>query len=169
MRSRILLGAVALGILGASPAEANVKKNKELCKKFYEQVVNQGKMEMFDELIAEDFIEHEEMPGLASGREGVRQFFTMLRGAFPDIKMDIKFMVAEGDLVSIYLEMSGTHKGEFMGMPASGNTFTTGVVDIVRIKRGKAVEHWGVTDVMRMMHQLQGGAHEGHEGHDHHH
>lgn len=146
--------------------------NKALCQKFYEEVVNQGNFDLIDEMMAENFVEHEVFPGLSSGREGVKEFFMMMRNAFPDFHMKPEFSLAEGDKVVTYLTMSGTHKGEFMGMPASGKKFSTTTIDIVRMADGKAVEHWGVTDAMKMMHQLgmvPEGGHEGHghEGHDH--
>ncbi len=78
----------------------------------------------------------------------------MMRTAFPDLKFEVDFMLSDGDMVAVYLTMSGTQKGEFMGMPASGKEFNSKTVDILRIVDGKAVEHWGVMDGMTMMHQL---------------
>ena len=153
MVRKVLAGLLVLGLAGAAAAEAS-KDNEALCKKFYDEVANKGNVDMIDELVAEDFVEHEVFPGLEPGREGVKQFFTMMRTAFPDLKFKVEFMMSDGDKVATYVTMSGTQKGEFMGTPASGKKFTTKMVDIVRIVDGKAVEHWGVTDGLMMMQQL---------------
>ena len=64
------------------------EENKEITRRFYE-AINAGRMEIIDEVVAEDLVEHEEFPGMAGGREGVRQFFQMMRPAFSDFKMTI--------------------------------------------------------------------------------
>ncbi len=129
-------------------------ENKALMRRFYDEVNNGGAVALIDELFAADFVEHEEFPGLASGREGVKQFFTMIRTAFPDFRMDVDDLIAEGDKVVARSTMSGTHKGEFMGMAPSGKQFRVSAIDVVRFTDGKAVEHWGVTDAAGMMEQL---------------
>ena len=154
MIRNVLLGLVLLGLVGSAFADAPEKDNLALCKQFYNEVANKGNVDMIDQLFAENFVEHEAFPGLAPSREGVKQFFTMMRTAFPDLKFDVEFMLSDGDKVAAYVTMSGTQKGEFMGMPASGKRFTTKTIDIIRIVDGKAVEHWGVTDAMTMMQQL---------------
>jgi len=154
MIRRILLGVVLLGVAGVASADEPEEDNKALCQKFYDEVVNKGNIDVIDEMIADDFVEHDAFPGLEPGREGVKQFFTMMQTAFPDLKFEVDFMLSDGDMVAVYLTMSGTQKGEFMGMPASGKEFNTKTVDFLRIVDGKAVEHWGVMDGMTMMHQL---------------
>ena len=80
---------------------------------------------------------------------------TMLRSAFPDLKATIEDTIAEGDKVVIRMTWRGTHTGgEFMGIPATGKSVSIGVIDIIRISGGKAVEHWGQMDSMLMMQQL---------------
>ena len=152
-----LVCSVAVGSAFANPSKDNIAA----CKKFYKEVVNGGNIALIDELCAENFIEHEVFPGLTQDREGVKKFFTMMRTAFPDFKMDVEFMMTDGDKVACYITMTGTHKGEFMGMPATGKAFSVKTIDIMRFENGKAVEHWGVTDGMTMMEQL--GALPGHE------
>lgn len=151
---------------GASDTEAN----KAMFKKFMDEVINKGNMAMIDEFLSEDFVEHEPMPpGIPEGREGCKAFFTMYREAFPDAKMTIDDMIAEGDKVVARQTWTGTNKGAFMGMPATGNQVKFDVIDIVRMKDGKAVEHWGVYDGATMMQQLHPESmkmmHEGGEGH----
>ena len=129
------------------------EENKEITRRFYE-AINAGRMEIIDEVVAEDLVEHEEFPGLASGREGVRQFMQMMRTAFSDFTMTIDDMVAEGDKVFIRATMGGTHQGEFMGIPATGKRIEVPFGDFVRFEIGKVVEHWVVTDTGQMMQQL---------------
>lgn len=150
----LLLCSLLLVVAGPAWAGATEDENIELTHRFYDEVVNGGNIALIDELAAEDFVEHQTFPGLKPGREGVKEFFTMMRAAFPDLKFDVHFMMADGDKVATYITMSGTHKGEFMGMPPSGKKFTTTTVDIVRIVDGKAVEHWGATDTLTMVQQL---------------
>ena len=150
----VIVGIACLALPLSAIAEAD-SENEKLCLQFYE-ALNAGELEVIDELIAEDFVEHEVFPGLGSGREDLKKFFTMMRTAFPDLTFDVEFTTCDGEMVTAYITMSGTHEGEFMGMPASGNAFSTKTVDIVRIVDGKAVAHWGATDTGTMMQQLQG-------------
>jgi steroid delta-isomerase-like uncharacterized protein len=126
---------------------------KRLLARFYDEV-NAGNLEVIEELIAEDFVEHEEFPGISPDREGVRQFFTMFRAAFPDMRMEAREVIAEDDLLCCRSTMSGTHQGEFMGMPPTGKRFEVTGFDLVRIRDGQVTEHWGVMDAMKMMQQL---------------
>lgn len=127
---------------------------KELGERFYDEVVNQQKYELIDDLVDEHFVEHEEFPGISQDRAGIRQFFELFRGAFPDMHCTVERMIAEGDLVAIHSTTRGTHEGELMGVPATGNKVEFSTIDIVRVANDKAVEHWGVTDGMAMMEQI---------------
>ena len=133
----------------------SVEQNKAIARRLVEEVFNQGNVGLADEIMAADFVEHEEMPpGTPPGREGNKAATTMLRSAFPDFKATIDDMVAEGDKVALRLTWSGTQEGEFMGLPPSGNRFSIAVFDILRLEDGKIVEHWGSMDVAGMMQQL---------------
>lgn len=127
--------------------------NKERTRQFY-AAMSEGNLDAVDEYIAEDFVDHEEFPGISRDKEGVRQFFTLMRGAFPDFQMEPQEMIAEGDLVAVRAVFTGTQEGEFMGVPATGRTVQVGGFDIIRIRDGKATEHWGLMDAMTMMQQL---------------
>ncbi len=127
--------------------------NKAIARRFYD-AMNEGKLEIIDEVIDENLIEHDEFPGLTPNREGVRQFFQMVRTAFPDFSMTIEDMIAEEDKVFIRATMKGTQQGEFMGIPASGKQMTVPFADIVRFSGGRVVEHWGITDTGAMVRQL---------------
>jgi len=131
------------------------EQDKALIVRFVEELFNRGNIGIVDEIFAPDFIEREQLPpGIPSGREGVKVLATMLRSAFPDFKATIDDILAEGDKVVIRMTWSGTQKGEFMGVPATGKRVSVGVIDIIRITNGKLVEHWGQMDSMSLMQQL---------------
>jgi steroid delta-isomerase-like uncharacterized protein len=105
--------------------------------------------------MADDFVEHEETPGLAPTKEGVKEFFRMYIGAFPDLHFDAEDILTAGDKVVGRVRITGTHQGEFMGMPATGKSIDVQAIDIIRFgDDGLAREHWGVFDAMAMMQQL---------------
>lgn len=131
------------------------EQNKATMRRFYQEVFDGGNVGLVDEVCAADFIEHEQFPGLSNDREGVKQFVTMLRAAFSDVRMEIQDLIAEGDKVVARIRMSGTQRGEFNGIPPSGRSFSVNTIDIVRLRDGQAVEHWGVTDTASMMEQLR--------------
>lgn len=123
-------------------------------RRFYD-LINAGDIDGFGALLADDFIDHEELPGLAPTREGVMDFFRMSRAAFPDMRMDVEDVVASDDKVVARVGFSGTHQGEFMGIPATGKRVDVQMIDIMRLgDDGLAHEHWGVMDSLAMMQQL---------------
>lgn len=152
--SVILCFFMLTSFLYGQQTKTEEENNMTKMKRFYDEVVNKGNLDLFDELTAPDFKEHEELPGFSPNREGVKQFFKMYRTAFPDLTFTVLDMAASGDKVWSYITMSGTQKGDFMGVPSKGKRFEIKAVDIVRFVDGKAVEHWGVGDMMTMMQQL---------------
>jgi steroid delta-isomerase-like uncharacterized protein len=118
-------------------------------------LINAGDIEGFGALLADDFVEHEEIPGLEPSKQGVMAFFRMWRAAFPDMRMDVQDVVAGGDKVVFRARASGTHEGEFLGVPATGKRIDVQLIDIIRFDDdGLAHEHWGLFDTMTMMQQL---------------
>lgn len=112
-------------------------------------------IDAFGALMADDFVEHEELPGGEPTREGVMDFFRMWIAAFPDLAMTVEDVVDGGDKVVARVRFTGTHEGEFMGMPATGRSVDVPVIDIMRFgDDGLVHEHWGVLDQMAMMQQL---------------
>ena len=117
--------------------------------------LNAGDLDGFAARLADDFVEHEETPGLAPTKEGVLEFFRMYRAAFPDLQMEPQDVLTSGDRAVARLRATGTQQGEFMGMPASGKNVDVQLIDIIRFDDdGLAREHWGVVDLMTMMQQL---------------
>jgi steroid delta-isomerase-like uncharacterized protein len=118
-------------------------------------LLSAGDIDGFGDLVADDFIEHEEMPGLEPSKEGVKQLFRMYRAGFPDLRMEAEDILVSGDKVVARVRGTGTHEGEFMGMPATGKSVDVQLIDIIRFgDDGLAHEHWGVFDALKMMQQL---------------
>lgn len=123
-------------------------------RRFYD-LISAGDVDGFGALLTDDFVEHEETPGLAPTKEGVLEFFRMYTAAFPDLRFDAQDVLTSGDKVVARVRITGTHRGEFMGMPATGKSIDVQAIDIVRFgDDGLAREHWGVFDAMTMMQQL---------------
>lgn len=133
----------------------SAEQNKALVRRLMEEVFNGGNISIVDESVALDFVDHEELPpGIPPGREALKQIPAIFHSAFPDFKVTIDDLIAEGDKVVVRSTWSGTHQGEFLGIPPTGQPVSFGVIDIIRIADGKFVEHWGQMDNMGMMQQL---------------
>jgi steroid delta-isomerase-like uncharacterized protein len=118
-------------------------------------LLNTRDVDGFGELLADDFVEHEETPGLAPTKEGVKEFFRMYLAAFPDLHLEAEDILASGDKVVARTRATGTHQGAFMGVPATGKSVDVQLIDILRFgDDGLAHEHWGVFDALAMMQQL---------------
>ena len=123
-------------------------------RRFY-GLVSDGDLDGFGQMMADDFVEHEETPGLAPTKDGVQEFFRIQRAAFPDMRMEPEDVLVDGDKVVVRARMTGTHEGEFLGMPPTGKSIDVQLIDIIRFgDDGLAHEHWGVFDAMAMMQQL---------------
>jgi steroid delta-isomerase-like uncharacterized protein len=119
------------------------------------ELISAGDIDGFGEHVAEDFVEHEELPGLEPSKEGVKELFRIYRAAFPDLRMQAEDVLVSGDKVVARARATGTHRGEFLGMPATGKSIDVQLIDIIRFgDDGLAREHWGVFDVFAMMQQL---------------
>ena len=128
--------------------------HEDTMRRVYE-LISTGDIDGFGEHLADDFVEHEELPGLEPSKEGVKQLFRMYRAAFPDLRMEAEDVLASGDKVVARARATGTHQGDFMGMPPTGRRVDVQLIDIIRFgDDGRAVEHWGVLDALSMMQQL---------------
>ena len=133
----------------------STEANKVLVRRVFEEGFNQGRIELADELIAPDFVDHGAAPGVPDiGPESFKQTMSLFRTAFPDVHVTIDDMIAEGDKVVTRSHWRGTHQGGFFGVPATGKEFTLTSTDILRIQRGKVAEHWGNEDDLGMLRQL---------------
>jgi steroid delta-isomerase-like uncharacterized protein len=128
--------------------------NKAIVRRFSEEVMNRGNLRVIDELFAPNVVDHSIPPGFPAGIAGVKQMAAMYRSAFPDVRSTIEDLVAEGDKVVVRWSATGTHRGELMGIPATGKRVTVTGIVIDRIAGGKIVEHWESFDQLSMMQQL---------------
>jgi predicted ester cyclase len=120
-----------------------------------EEIWNENHPELIDELIAEDLVDHVDLPGLdGTGRSRYRASVELMRAAFPDFQNPLDFVLADGAFAVSYGRTTGTHTGEFMGIPPTGRAFDVPTFGILRCEDGRAVERWGFADNMAMMQQL---------------
>ena len=129
--------------------------HKALVQNLYEALVPGADVSaVIDRHFADDFVENEVFPGQDNSREAPKQMFSMGFAAFPDFRATVHDIVEDGDKAAVRLTFSGTHQGEFMGVPASGNHAEFSVIDIHQFRGDKIVAHWGVTDMAALMAQI---------------
>jgi predicted ester cyclase len=122
---------------------SQTEENKALVRKFYEEAWVKGNADAVDEFVAADYVEH----GLPTGVEGLKRSITAYRTAFPDWKTTIDNIFAEGEMVTCRWSTSGTHLGDWFGIPPTGNHFTATGISVLRITGGKVVENWSSIDL----------------------
>lgn len=128
--------------------------NKAVISMFVEEVINQGRLERADDLVAADFVELDPLPGQQQGREGLKEVIGGIRAAFPDIHWVLDEMVAEGDRVVSRFTWSGTHRGVFFGIPATGKSISVKGMVIDHVVAGKMVDSRMLMDSLSMLQQL---------------
>ncbi|QNI32652.1 ester cyclase [Alloacidobacterium dinghuense] len=129
-------------------------ENKAVIMRFVEEVINQGRLEQADVLVGNNFVELDPLPGQRQGREGLKEIIGSMRAAFPDIHWVLEEMVAEGDTVVSRFIWTGTHRGEFLGIPATGKAVSVKGVVIDRIEAGMMAESRILMDSLSLMQQL---------------
>lgn len=115
---------------------------------------SKGDLSVLDEIIADDFVEHEEFPGMPRDKNAPRAFVRMFRDGFSDVHASVEDIIQAGDKVTVRARITGTHDGTFMDIPATGKRIDMQVIDIVEIRDGQAVRHWGVGDMAALMTRL---------------
>jgi steroid delta-isomerase-like uncharacterized protein len=125
--------------------------NTQIVRTFVEQFQSHHNWETFDAIIDPDIVDHSAEPGTPPGREPVRVFFEGMFAAFPDLHAEIHDQLEDGDKVVTRKTLAGTHQGEFMGIPATGAEARFDVIDIVRVRDGRIVEHWGIVDRLALL------------------
>lgn len=118
------------------------------------EIVNTGELDAFSDVVAPDCIDNDPAPGQGPGPEGFKTFFTGMREAFPDMKVKPQTMVSEGDTVAFAYTLTGTHQGDFMGVPATGKPVEIRGMQIGRFENGKMVERWGSSDELGILKQI---------------
>jgi steroid delta-isomerase-like uncharacterized protein len=136
----------------------SIEENKNIVRR-YQEIYNSNDLESLGEVVAENLITPKIMPGMPPGLEGAKRVHEITLMGMPDWSTAIDDLIAEGDKVVARITMTGTHTGDFWGMPATGNAVNFTGIYIVRIKDGKIAEHWGEEDGISLMQQLGFRAH----------
>jgi steroid delta-isomerase-like uncharacterized protein len=129
------------------------EQNKARIRRVIEQAYSRGDLSVVDEVAAKDLVIHAPSQEIR-GREGAKQYITMLRTAFPDLHFAIEDQIAEGDMVVTRWTARGTHKGQFQNLPATGREIRLVGTDIDRMVDGRVVECWAHVDELGLMQQL---------------
>jgi hypothetical protein len=136
---------------------ADVAANKALFKRFHD-AANTGDFDFLaktiDEVVAPDAVIRTPLPIDATGADALKQIWAMLFTVYPDIRLTVEDVVAEGDKVVARNTVTGTHRGEFMGVAPTGKSVTYNEIFIFRFADGRVVETWGVVDVYAQMRQI---------------
>tara|TARA_R110000868_G_scaffold8205_3_gene42537 strand:+ start:130651 stop:131067 length:417 start_codon:yes stop_codon:yes gene_type:complete len=128
---------------------------EQLIKRYFEEVWNQGKLDVLDEIMSPDYVNHSPgAPNPLPGPEGLKPIVAAIREGFPDLHYEIINMVVTDKQVAVHTIMRGTNIGELFGMPATGKAVEVAQMQIERIVNNQLSEHWRVTDELTMMKQL---------------
>ena len=153
MRKTLLL--VALGVASLSPALSaaeSAEKRKAVARRVFDEIFNQGRFEVADEIYAKDFVNHGVTRdiGLKEDQDAARGW----RSAFPDLKMKVDRMLVDGEFVTVIWSGEGTNTGEGNGLPATGKKLKGRGITIWRISGGKIREEWSEFDQLQILQQL---------------
>lgn len=129
-------------------------QNKAVVARYYADVLNGGEIELLDELAVDDYVEHDPLPAQGNGRADLKRRVEMLRTAFAPLRFRVEDVIAEGDRVVVRWSSSGTHTGEFMGIPPTNRDYTINGIDIHGCRDGRMAEHWHVVDQLSQLQQL---------------
>ncbi len=136
------------------PATDQTERNKATARRMVDEVVNGRRLELLDEILAPEFVDHTAPPGVPPTRDGAKDLFRMFLDAFPDLHVTIQDVVAQADTVVQRTRATGTMKGEFMGMPSTGRSATWEQIHILRFADGREIEHWTHSDQLGLLAQL---------------
>lgn len=129
---------------------------RDVARQYMDEVYNKGHVDFIDEVVASNYVVHDpnSPEGMSGGVEGAKRFIEIYRSAFPDIQITVEDLITEGNKVVTRWTARGTHQGELMGIPPSGNFMEVTGISIDRTEGGKFVESWSNYDALGMMRQL---------------
>ena len=137
---------------------STLEQNKQIVQRIFDEFWRAGKTNVLDQLLATDITNHELSKEPVSGRDAYKQWANGFRQAtatgFPDLRIDLDALVAEGDLVTKRWTFRGTHTGEYMGLPTSGKPVVMAGITIYRVQDGQVRETWWNYDALGMMQQM---------------
>jgi steroid delta-isomerase-like uncharacterized protein len=135
-------------------ADSTLDERKRLARRIPEEIASEGAIEVVDQLFAEDVVARISPLGTAEGRDAFRELPQRMRGAFPDLEATVDLIVAESDHVAMRATLSGTHRGTFMNVEPTGESFEIDHAIFVRFEDDEIVELWGQLDVFELRRQL---------------
>jgi steroid delta-isomerase-like uncharacterized protein len=121
-------------------------ENKTTVRRFYDEALNGGRLELIDELCSPDFIDHTPARGQSAGVSDLKQQIAAWRRAFPDLQVTIDEIIAEGGSIAVRITWQGTHEGEFMGIPPTGSRVVVSGVDVLHVRHDMVTEAWHYSD-----------------------
>ena len=130
-------------------AKAVVRRNTE-------EVQGKGNFDVFEEIFADDFVDHTTQPSMTPDKAGVRRLYTYMREAFPDFHAKTHWQLADGDRVTTFKTYYGTRDGQFLGIGPTHRKIHFEPVDVMRVRNGKITDHWGVGNLLSLMQQIGG-------------
>lgn len=153
-------GTAAIGLTAsrshaASSATATLADNKRIAQRYFEEVWNQGRLDLLDELLTPDYVNHTpSTPNPPRGPAGLKPIVAAIRTGFPDLHFRIEDVIVTDDRAVIRTVMTGTHRGNLFGIAPTGRSVAVNQINIERIVEGRIAEHWRVTDELSLMRQL---------------
>jgi len=130
------------------------KQDNITAQEQFGEAVNTGNLEAFRDLMAPNVVDHDPAPDQGPGVQGFIDFFTGFRSAFPDLHVEVEHLVADEESVAFAYTVTGTHQGDFLGVPPTGRPIKARGMQISRFENGKTVERWGSSDVLGIMQQI---------------
>ena len=131
----------------------SIEENKDIVRR-YQEIYNTNDLDRLTEVVSEDLLTPNIVPGIPQGLEGAKVAHRLMLAGFPDYQTVIEDLIVEGEKVTARIRMTGTHTGEFMGIPATGKRVEFTGIYIARISNSKIVEHWGEEDGVSLLQQL---------------
>jgi steroid delta-isomerase-like uncharacterized protein len=135
--------------------ETAVSENLTLIQRYFEEVWNQGNLDLLDELVAENYINHS--PGGSApvpGPEGLKPIVAAVRQAFSDLHYSIMDTIIIDEKIVARVKLTGTHDGNFFGTAPTGKRIDVDQINIEHVQHGKIIAHWRITDNFTMMKQM---------------
>ena len=129
---------------------------KAVVRRLTDEVFINGNLGVIEELVAENFVDNDPIPGFDAGRDGLRMMASLVKDGFSDKKMILDEFYQDGDMVTENWAMRGRHTGEFMGVQPQGGEVTVRGMELWKVRDGKIVEHWGVVDMLTAFTQMGG-------------
>jgi predicted ester cyclase len=135
-------------------SEKPISANKAVLRRILTEVFEEGRLEVLDEVLTDDFVNHRTPPGVGNDAAGLKQIVAFERAGFPDLTYTVEWEVEEDDLVIQVAMAAGTHQGEMFGVPPTGRRVEWRQAHVARMVDGRMAEHWGVSDLASLWVQL---------------